>query len=79
MNIDVFGKKVGIILKNKKSNQFSSQRKKILIELQKLFANMAIKDEESVSTLDLTNSFGWDAEEVYILNSLKFTILKFFF
>ncbi|CAD5117230.1 DgyrCDS6026 [Dimorphilus gyrociliatus] len=47
LNLDIPGKKT----------------RKILLELQKLFANLYLRDEDAVSTSDLTNSFGWDNDE----------------
>lgn len=38
--------------------------RRIPLELQLLFANMLLLDQSSVSTSDLTDSFGWTNNEV---------------
>ena len=57
-----------------KSNQFSflySNRifsydkvRKIIVELQRLFAEMLLLDQQSCSSIRLTDSFGWQSNEV---------------
>ena len=36
----------------------------IPLQLQKLFAKLLLLDQDSISTSELTNSFGWTANEV---------------
>lgn len=43
---------------------FSSQVRVIPLELQRLFARLLLVDEQTASTTDLTDSFGWTNNEV---------------
>lgn len=38
----------------------------IPLELQKLFASLLLVDQQSASTANLTNSFGWNSSEVCV-------------
>ena len=42
----------------------------IPLQLQKLFAKLLLLDQESVSTSELTDSFGWSGNEVMQLHDL---------
>lgn len=48
---------------NKSSN--TSKKKHILIELQRLFAQLQLSEQRAVSTETLTKSFGWNSNEVF--------------
>lgn len=39
----------------------------IPLELQRLFASLLLVDQQSASTSDLTDSFGWNSTEVCLL------------
>lgn len=45
----------------------------IPLELQRLFARLLLVDQQSASTADLTDSFGWNSSEVcfWLLLSVK--------
>ena len=38
----------------------------IPLQLQKLFAKLLVLDQDSISTADLTDSFGWTGNEVTV-------------
>lgn len=38
----------------------------IPLELQRLFASLLLADQQSASTADLTDSFGWNSSEVCV-------------
>ncbi len=41
-----------------------NERRKIPLQLQRLFGRLLLLDRQSASTTDLTNSFGWTNNEV---------------
>lgn len=42
----------------------SPQVRIIPLQLQRLFAQLLLLDQEAASTIDLTDSFGWTSDEV---------------
>lgn len=55
------------------SEAFSSflQVRVIPLELQRLFASLLLADQQSASTADLTDSFGWNSTEVLLVHKLS--------
>lgn len=55
------------------SEAFSSllQVRVIPLELQRLFASLLLADQQSASTADLTDSFGWNSTEVLHVHNLS--------
>ncbi len=50
------------------SSTFSYDKvRKIIVELQRLFAEMLLLDQESCSSIRLTDSFGWQSNEVGVI------------
>lgn len=45
---------------------FLYQARVIPLQLQKLFAKLLLLNQDSIGTTDLTDSFGWAGNEVYI-------------
>ena len=45
---------------------FLYQARLIPLQLQKLFAKLLLLNQDSIGTTDLTDSFGWAGNEVYI-------------
>jgi hypothetical protein len=54
------------------SSTFSYDKvRKIIVELQRLFAEMLLLDQESCSSIRLTDSFGWQSNEVGVFFNRK--------
>lgn len=47
---------------------FLYQARVIPLQLQKLFAKLLLLDQDSISTTDLTDSFGWAGNEVCMIS-----------
>ena len=58
---------------------FLYQARVIPLQLQKLFAKLLLLDQDSISTTDLTDSFGWAGSEVctYDISDNKYLCSRF--
>ena len=56
---------------------FLYQARVIPLQLQKLFAKLLLLNQDSISTTDLTDSFGWAGNEVFRMSPTKKKILVY--
>ena len=57
---------------------FLYQARVIPLQLQKLFAKLLLLNQDSISTTDLTDSFGWAGNEVFMMLLTKNTCVPGF-
>lgn len=63
------------------NSRLSPQVRIIPLQLQRLFAQLLLLDQEAASTIDLTDSFGWTSDEVRRCQQggFKFCLMSFNF